>query len=86
LLCSAKAWKEIKKANHYSPLNFAKDLTVKSNLLELTYGNSATLRQKYQHIIKIAEQGRIFFFNVCRGFFETSIIASREIIEKVKEI
>ncbi len=63
-----------------------KDITVKSGLLEITYHNSTQLRQKYSQVLKLSEHSQDMFFNVLPGVFETSIIASRQLIEQVQKI
>lgn len=63
-----------------------KDLVVRSNLVELTYANSHTLRQKHPQILKLAEDSQDIFFNVLQGIFETSIIASQSLFEQLKQL
>lgn len=77
---------KLKKKNLRQKIILPKDITVKSNLLELTYANSPVLRQKHQQILKLAEQSQDIFFNLLQGVFETSIIASKQLIEGLRKI
>lgn len=77
---------KLKKRNLRHKLVLPEDLTVKSNLLELTYANSPTLRRKHQEILKLAEQSQDVFFNVLQGIFETSIIATKQLIDGLQKI
>jgi hypothetical protein len=77
---------KLKHKNQRHKILMPQDITVKSGLLELTYLNSPGLRQKYQYVLKLAEHSQDMFFNVLQGVFETSIIASRQIIEETRKI
>jgi hypothetical protein len=69
-----------KKSSARSKLLFPQDIIVKSNLMELTYANSPNLRQKLQKIFLLAQKTPNVFFNLLQGIFETSIIASRQLM------
>jgi len=77
---------KLKQKNFRHKILMPKDITVKSGLLELTYLNSPELRRNYQHILKLAEASHDMFFNVLQGVFETSIIASKELMEQLGKI
>ena len=61
------------------------DMTVRSNLIELTYANSPTLREKLPKALHLAEKSKDVFFNILQGLFETSIIASQSLMENLKK-
>ncbi len=75
---------KLKAKNHRAKVLMPQDVTVKSSLVELTYLNSPALRKKYPNVLKLASAGKGLFFNVLQGVFETSIIASKELMEELK--
>lgn len=66
-------------------LKGSNDITVRSNLVELVVKNYNFSADKYQKIIKIA-QGKEYFITVTQGIFETVIIASNQLFEKIEKI
>lgn len=77
---------KLKKQSRQRKILMPKDVTVKSSLQELTYLNTPSLRQKQQQLLKLSEKHPDLFFNVLYGVFETSIIASKELMERFKQI
>lgn len=75
-----------KKSAHRNKIIFPKDITVRSNLIELTYQNSISLRQKHQRMLILAEKGQDIFFNILQGIFETCIIASKQLVEELHQL
>ena len=61
------------------------DVTVKSNLVEVTYINSQNLKHKHGQVLKIAEARQDMFFNLLQGVFETCIIASGQLMEELQK-
>lgn len=61
----------------------APDLTVRSNLLEMTYLNSSNLLAKHKKLLDRIGTMQNSFITVTQGVNETTIIASRELRDKV---
>jgi hypothetical protein len=78
--------KGLKKKSEQRKIILPNDLTVRSNLGELTYQNSNNFRQVHPKILKLAENKKDVFFNVTQGVFETSIIASLPLLEDIKQL
>lgn len=63
------------------------DMVIRSNLFELTLGNSPSLLDKQQQLLPLAASYRNkYFITITSGVFETTIIASDALHEKVKAI
>lgn len=61
-------------------------LTVRSNLVELTYANSDTMAEKPKQVFAISEKGKGIFCSISQGVRETMIVAAEEIEEEIKNI
>lgn len=61
------------------------DMIVRSNLIEITVANSQSLIEKYPSLLKISDTKDKYFFTITSGVFETTIIASSDLRDKVKE-
>lgn len=61
-------------------------LTVRSNLVELTYANSNTIAQKHQKIFILCERRKDVFWNLSQGVRETMLLVSEEVLEEVEKI
>jgi hypothetical protein len=59
------------------------DLIVRLNLFEVTYANSESLAQKQRRLLEAVSPRAPFFVTFTRGINETTIIASRELRERV---
>lgn len=62
------------------------DMIIRSNLVEFTFTNSDLMLNKYRNLLKNIEVDRQYFFAITQGVFETGIIISQELEEKIKEI
>jgi hypothetical protein len=62
------------------------DLTVRLNLFEVTYANSDSLAQKQRRLLEAVSPRAPFFVTFTRGINETTIIASRELRERVLSV
>ena len=63
-----------------------RDLIVRSNLVEFVLLNSNFSTEKHRKIINEADKEGKYFLTVTQGVFETSIIASFDLEEKIKRI
>ncbi len=63
-----------------------RDLIVRSNLVEFVILNSNFSTEKHRKIIEEAGKQDKYFLTVTQGVFETSIIASLDLEEKIKNI
>lgn len=61
-------------------------LTVRSNLVELTFANTESISAKYKQIFSISEMGNGVLCNLSQGVAETMIVAQEEISEEIKNI
>lgn len=78
--------KKLKEKHKTGRLILPKDVTVRSNLVELTYASSPTLQTKQLKALQLAEKSKDVFFNILQGLFESSIISSGNIAQELKEI
>jgi len=62
------------------------DLIARSNLAEFTVLNSDFSVEKHKKIIEEAEETKKYFLTITQGVFETTIIVSKELKEKIEEI
>ena len=62
------------------------DLIARSNLAEFTVLNSDFSIEKHKKIIKEAEETKKYFLTITQGVFETTIIISKELKERIEEI
>jgi hypothetical protein len=62
------------------------DLTVRLNLFEVTYANSESLAQKQRRLLEAVSPRAPFFVTFTRGINETTIIASRELRDRVVSV
>lgn len=60
-------------------------LTVRSNLVELTYANSNTIAEKPKKVFAVSEK-RDVFCSLSQGVRETMIVAAEEISDEIKNI
>lgn len=61
----------------------APDLTVRSNLVEITYANSERLVARQKRLLDELSGKKNYFLTITQGIHETTIIASRELKEKI---
>jgi len=62
------------------------DLIVRSNLIEFVISNTEFTVNMHKNLIKIAEQEEQYFMTITEGVFETTIIASNDLYQQIKEI
>ncbi|HTE22386.1 MAG TPA: aspartate kinase [Candidatus Limnocylindria bacterium] len=63
------------------------DMVIRSNLFEVTLGNSPSLLDKQQQLLTLAVSYRNkYFLTITSGVFETTIIASNALHEKITAI
>lgn len=60
------------------------EMIVRSNLLELTFNNSESLRAKYKLLSEMYSEKNKYYFTLTEGVFETTIIISKDLQEQVK--
>jgi hypothetical protein len=60
------------------------DITVRSNLISTTFQNSPTLVEAQANFMKEIMQIKTIFYTISQGVFETTIIISESIIDKMK--
>lgn len=61
-------------------------LTIRSNLVELTYANSDTMIEKPKQVFAISEKRKGLFCSISQGVRETMIVAAEEIETEIKKI
>lgn len=66
--------------------NTVRNITVRSNLIEHAFENSRTLLKTQEKLLAIAEKQEDAVVNFARGVFETAIIVSASLEEKLKEL
>jgi hypothetical protein len=64
----------------------APDLIVRLNLFEVTYANSGSLAQKQRKLLEAVSPRTPFFVTFTRGINETTIVASREVRDRVVSV
>jgi aspartokinase len=60
-------------------------MILRSNLIELTIAHSEKLAAKYPSILKLSNTNDRYFLTITRGIFDTTIIASKDLDETIKE-
>jgi len=79
--------KTVKRARRLkSVFRNAPDLTVRSNLMEVTYANAERLIMRQKKLLDQLGGKPGYFLTVTQGINETTIIASRELKEKILAI
>lgn len=61
------------------------EMIVRSNLVELNYTNSESLRKKYQELSALYSEENKYYFTLTEGVFETAIIFSKDLHSQVKK-
>lgn len=62
------------------------DMIIRSNLIEFTFTNSDSLLNKHKNLLGKIEKQRQYFFTITQGVFETGVIISQELEEKIRNI
>lgn len=62
------------------------DFIVRSDLSDFTFKNSPSLLQKITHLLKEIENNNDVFFTISQGVFETNIVASSALNDKIESI
>ena len=62
------------------------DFIVRSDLSDYTFKNSASLLQKITKLLKEIEHDQDVFFTISQGVFETNIVASSSLNERIEHI
>lgn len=62
------------------------DLMVRSNLVEITMANSESLVKKYKTLLDQVVLKQQYFLTITQGIYETTIIASQEMKDKILQI
>ncbi len=62
------------------------NITVRSNLVELTYAYSATILDTYRKLFLLVEKRRDVFCSVSQGIKEITIIISDDVLEDVEKM
>lgn len=78
--------KLIKKAQIVFPVLNLSEITVRSNLVELTYLNSDSITEKHKQVFTLAEKNKEIFCNLSQGVRETMFIIGKEITQEVEQM
>lgn len=62
------------------------DITVRSNLFEITFANSVNIKEKLKNLFYRISQRPNTFCNLSQGVFETTIIAQKELKKDIQAI
>src|SRR3989344_2290123 len=62
------------------------DMIVRSNLIEITATHSENLVTKYPFLLKLSGVKDNYFLTITDGVFETAIVASLDLKDKIKQI
>ncbi len=62
------------------------DLSLRSNLVALTFGNSTSLFENQSQLLTAASKTPNSFLTISNGIYETSIFISRNLLEQADEI
>lgn len=62
------------------------DMIVRSNLAEITVSRSESLIDKYPTLLKLSNPNSKYFFTITEGVFDTTIIASQDLVIKIKKV
>lgn len=74
------------KYKHTNVFQHSPEMIVRSNLIELTVANSEAMTKKLPSIMDVYTNQQKYFFTLTEGVSETTIIASRDLLEKIKTI
>ncbi|MDO8583369.1 MAG: hypothetical protein Q7R51_02470 [bacterium] len=61
------------------------DMIVRSNLIEITIAHSESLMEKYPILLKMSDTKDKYFFTITQGVFDATIIASKDLKDKIKK-
>ena len=61
------------------------DMIVRSNLIGLTVAHSEKLGEKYPSLLKLSNTNDKYFFTITQGVFDTTIIASKDLNNTIRE-
>ncbi|PXY02193.1 aspartate kinase [Marinifilum breve] len=61
------------------------DIIVRSNLVDFTYKNSNTLIEKHTELLRSIGPNQEFFYTMVQGVFESNLVVSGSLQEKVEE-
>jgi len=67
-------------------LGDSRDLVTRSNLVEFTVLNSDFSIDKHKKIIEATEKTKKHFLTITQGIFETTVIVSRQLKDKIEKI
>lgn len=62
------------------------DLIIRSNLIEFTILNVDFPIEKHKRVVEFAEETKKYFLTITQGIFETTVIVSQELREKIEAI
>ncbi len=74
------------KYKQTSVFQHSPEMIVRSNLIELTVANSEEMTKKLPHIMNVYTNQQKYFFTLTEGVSETTIIASRDLLDKIKTL
>jgi len=74
------------KYMHTNVFQHSPEMIVRSNLIELTVANSEDMTKKLPHIMSAYTNQQKYFFTLTEGVSETTIIASHDLLEKIKAL
>lgn len=87
IMMALKRLEEKLKKDKKVPNSFTiSDLTVRSNLVELTFTNSPTLLQKQEKLYELIKDQPNLFLTFTRGVYETTIFANSSLEKEIKEV
>ena len=62
------------------------DITIKSDLFEITIANSHTMMKAVQKMYELADISKGDFFTVTQGLYEVTIIANKKYKQKIRQL
>ncbi|MBI4096728.1 MAG: hypothetical protein HY425_03345 [Candidatus Levybacteria bacterium] len=62
------------------------DMIMRSNLIEICVSSSGNLIERYQTLLKLSQTNEKHFFTATQGVFDTTIIASKDLGNTIKNI
>lgn len=89
IVMALKRLKSNSSSHHKSPLQILSkitDLSLRSNLVALTYNNSSSLFNNQSHLLDIAAKAPNSFLTISAGIHETSIFISNHLLAEAQKI
>lgn len=62
------------------------DIIVRSDLVDFSFVNSATLSEKHLELLQHIDQRNKYFYSYCTGVYETTVVVSKALTPVIREI